>query len=60
VKTYELPKINAKDWSVVEFSVTFLGGHVGVSDSGAKLKTYKITNEVHQNFGEIVRNLWIL
>jgi hypothetical protein len=60
VKTSELPKINSKDWSDIEFYVTFLGGHVGVSDSGVKLKTYKITNEVHENFGEIVKTLWIL
>jgi hypothetical protein len=60
MKTSELQKLQSKDWSDIEFCVTFLGGHVSVADSGVKLRTYKISNEVYENFGEIVKTLWFL
>jgi hypothetical protein len=60
VKTSELPKLQSKDWSDIEFYVAFLGGHVSVADSGVKLRTYKISNEVYANFSEIVKTLCFL
>jgi hypothetical protein len=60
VKTSELQKLKAKDWSDIEFYVAFLGGHVSVADSGVKLRTYEISNEVYKNFTEIVKTLWFL